>query len=252
MAERRENSVLFSLRELRQIEDDRVKQEDNDKQAAEEAVRQAKIAEERARQAAIEQQRRDAEAAENRRLEAEQLRLREEQLRLDEVERQRRADNDSRLEQERVRLEIEAKTQLAARRKPWALIIAASVLFVLVGGLGIYLKMTSDEKAANEAQAKIEKEQYEKAIADMKAQMEKAQGEFQAATKRSAELLAMIEKEKDENKLKELKAERDRQEAIMRAKGEEMERLRKEDIRQRTQAVDVKCKNPNSPLCGVK
>ena len=55
MSDRRENSVLFSLRELRSIEDDRVKQEESaeaarieaERKAREEEIRRAKEAEKR-------------------------------------------------------------------------------------------------------------------------------------------------------------------------------------------------------------
>ena len=42
MAERRPNSVLFSLKELRRIEDDRVKQEETDEQKRKDAEVRAK------------------------------------------------------------------------------------------------------------------------------------------------------------------------------------------------------------------
>ena len=52
MAERRENSVLFSLRELRQIEDQRVRTEEEDVKKREEDARAAREAAEHARLAA--------------------------------------------------------------------------------------------------------------------------------------------------------------------------------------------------------
>ena len=58
MSERpRENSVLFSLRELRRIEDDRVKKEQEAARAKAEAERQAKEAADRAARDAEERRR---------------------------------------------------------------------------------------------------------------------------------------------------------------------------------------------------
>lgn len=52
MAEQKESSVLFSLKELMSLEEDRIRQEDNDKKRKEEAEMQARLdAERRARDA---------------------------------------------------------------------------------------------------------------------------------------------------------------------------------------------------------
>ena len=83
MAEQKESSVLFSLKELMSLEEDRIKQEDDDKKRKEQAEVQARLdAERRARE------------AEEARLASDQERRRQEELeqehrRLEELERER-------------------------------------------------------------------------------------------------------------------------------------------------------------------
>src|SRR5437016_8492169 len=102
MSDRRENSVLFSLRELRTIEDDRVQQEadaekariESERRAREDEIRRAKEAEESKVRAAEDKIRREQEERE--RVE------RERELRLKEPERRAQIEAASRLEQHRI------------------------------------------------------------------------------------------------------------------------------------------------------
>src|SRR6185369_16742017 len=59
MFEQRENSVLFSLKELRRIEDDRIRQEEADVQARVEAERHAREEAERRAREEVERRARD-------------------------------------------------------------------------------------------------------------------------------------------------------------------------------------------------
>ncbi len=150
-----ENSVLFSLRELRRIEDDRVKKEQDAARAKAEAERQAKEAAEQAARDAEERRVRDE--AERARLarEAEEQRDREGNLRLQEAERRARVEGEMRINEERMRLEIQHKK----KHSPVKAVLGVAGVLVLIGG-GVGYKMYSDHQrelaVAREEKARVE------------------------------------------------------------------------------------------------
>jgi hypothetical protein len=170
MAERRENSVLFSLSELRRLEEDRVRQEEADQQARAEAERRARAeAEQQARDAEDARRRASEEFAMRERLERERM-GREEGLRLQEAERRARIEAESRLQEQRMHLEM---TMRAAANKapPVKLILsAAGALVLVVAGLGYYMyqrheqetaALIAEKRRAEEATRKAEQEKIE-------------------------------------------------------------------------------------------
>jgi hypothetical protein len=174
MSERRENSVLFSLKELRNIEDGRVKKEKEEADARLDAERAAKAAAERAIRDAEERKLREEEDRVRRIEEDKVNRVREEQLRLQEAE-------------QRARLEVQAKTQHKSPLK--AILGVTGVLVVVAVGLGY--KMYSDHQteiaaeransARLEAEAKAKQVELEARLAslqkDTDAKLAKAQTE---------------------------------------------------------------------------
>jgi hypothetical protein len=183
-----ENSVLFSLRELRRIEDDRVKKEQEAARAKAEAERQAKEAADRATREAEERRARDE--AERARLarEADEQREREGSLRLQEAERRARVEGEMRINEERMRLEMQHKK----KHSPIKAVVSVAGVIVLISA-GVGYKMYSDH-------------QKELAIA----REDKARVEIEAK-KKQAELearYAMIEKE-FADKLKKAKSQAD-------------------------------------------
>jgi hypothetical protein len=191
MAERRENSVLFSLKELRNIEDGRVKKEKEEADARVEAERAAKAAAERARVEAEERARREEEDR-VRRIEEEKLnREREEQIRLQEAERRARVEGEVRLQEQRLHLEAQAKREQKSPMK--AIMGVTGALVLIAGGLGY--KMYSDHQAELsveraraaeiQEQAKREKAEVEARLAaiqkDMDAKLSKAQTDAERA-----------------------------------------------------------------------
>ena len=183
-----ENSVLFSLRELRRIEDDRVKKEQEAARAKAEGERQAKEAADRASREAEERRVRDE--AERARLarEADEQRDREGSLRLQEAERRARVEGEMRINEERMRLEMQHKKKHSPVK---AVVSVAGVIVLIAGGVGY--KMYSD---------------HQKEL--MVAREEKARVELEAK-KKQAELearYAMIEKDFAE-KLKKAKSQAD-------------------------------------------
>jgi colicin import membrane protein len=190
-----ENSVLFSLRELRRIEDDRVKKEQDAARAKAEAERQAR--EEADRLAREAEERRVREEAERARMakEAVEQREREEQLRLQEAERRARVEGEMRINEERMRLEMQHKK----KHSPIKAVLGVAGALVLLGG-GIGYKMYSQhqtelaaERAEREriaAQARKERAELEAKLVgiekNMNDQLAKAKTEEERARIRAA------------------------------------------------------------------
>jgi colicin import membrane protein len=135
-SERPENSVLVSLKELRRIEDERVKAEADARRAQAEAERRARAeAEQRARD---EEMRRVREEEERRqRAESERAaRDREDRLRLEEAERRARVEGELKLKERQVLEEQRLRHINGHRsgRKTWLAATAGAALFVAVGG----------------------------------------------------------------------------------------------------------------------
>jgi colicin import membrane protein len=142
MSERpRENSVLFSLRELRRIEDDRVKKEQEAARAKAEAERQAREAAERAAREAEERRIRDEQERVRLAKEEEEGRQREGHLRVQEAERRARVEGEMRINEERMRLEMQHKK----KHSPVKAVVTVAAVLVLIGG-GIGYKMYSDHQ----------------------------------------------------------------------------------------------------------
>src|SRR5262245_52446709 len=208
-----ENSVLFSLRELRRIEDDRVKKEQEIARAKAEAERQAREAAERAARDAEEQRVRDE--AERARLAREEhvAKEREGHLRVQEAERRARVEGEMRINEERMRLEIQHRK----KHSPVKAVLGVAGVLVLIGG-GVGYKMYSDH-------------QHELAVAHE----EKARVEMEAK-KKQAELearYAAIEKDFAE-RLKKAKSQAD------------IEALQKERLQQRLEAQSGRPSRPHT------
>jgi len=188
MAERRENSVLFSLRELRNIEDERVKQEEAEDRARIEAERKAREEEIRRAKEAEEQKRRDEEERiRQQQLERERL-DRDGQLRLQEAEKRAQIEAATRLEQ--ARIEAEAQAAAAAKKLPVKQIVGGIVALILIaGGTMGYLVNKHNIEIKEQAAAADAKRQAEVAALRQKAEEEK-----KAFEKEVAELQGSLEK----------------------------------------------------------
>jgi hypothetical protein len=177
MAERRENSVLFSLKELRRIEDDRVKKEEDEAKARSEAERAAKEAALRQSRDDEERRRREEEDRLRRIEEEKESKVREEQIRLQEAERRHRVEGELRLQEERMRLEVQSR----AGKSPLKAIIGVTVALVAIAG-GLGYKMYSDHqmemKVANaraeelERQNKLAQAEYERKMVAIQKEMD--------------------------------------------------------------------------------
>jgi dTMP kinase len=168
-SERRENSVLIALKELRGMEDARVKREQDETRARLEAERAAK--EMVARQAREQEEARKlAEEDKVRRVEEEkQSRLREDKVRLEEAERRARVEGEMKLQEERMRLEIQSR---AHHRSPVKAVIVAVAGVALIGGVLLY--RLNSQRQAEQAAAAHER-QVERQVSEEKAKLREAE-----------------------------------------------------------------------------
>ena len=174
MSDRRENSVLFSLKELRRIEDDRVRQEQDELAARREAERAAKEAADRAAREAEDKRQRD-EAERIRRAEEEAAaRTREDQMRLQEAERRARVEGEMRIHEERMRLEVQTK----AKNSPVKAVVSVAVVIIAVAG-GLGYKMYTQHEAEMAAQ-RAELARVEAAKAKVEAEKAAAEAEYKS------------------------------------------------------------------------
>jgi len=198
MAEQKESSVLFSLKELMNLEEDRIKQEEQEKRRKEDSATQARMdAERRAR----EEEEARVRADENRRR-AEEQRVREDAARVEairqaEIEKARlEAENAARLEQLRHQQEherhITALTQDKSKKKLTVMVYGgAAVLVLALGGFGFYIKHSMDESAATEAR-------HQQELLEAKAMTDKLNAQLSQQNDNIASLKAEAEGAKDE------------------------------------------------------
>jgi colicin import membrane protein len=167
--EKRENSVLFSLRELRQIEESRVKEEEH-------AVRSAQEARQAAAQEA-ERKRREAEDAKVRAERDEVLRIeqaregaeREARMRVESAEAMERQRVQAALEQQRLQHEMELRRAEVAKKRPtWMLAVTGAAL-VLTALLVIFVVRAIGQKQEAEEVAVQAKQIADKAVKDAQA-----------------------------------------------------------------------------------
>ena len=201
-SDRAENSVLFSLKELRRVENERVKAEADARKARAEAERRAKAeAEARARD---EESRRVREEEERRqRAENErEARLREDRLRLEEAERRARVEGELKLKQQLL-LEEQRQRHTHGRRfgrSVWVAMAAGIALFVAVGG-GLAAWASQQHQAEKKALAR-EIEQARAAQLDFDAKIraleEKARRDIAAAKSANdqARILSELQRQK--------------------------------------------------------
>ena len=197
-----ESSVLFSLKELMTIEEDRIKTEETDRQAAAAEAERARLEAERlAREA--EEARKAAE--EQRRLQEEQ-RVREEAARLEAIqqgeiakvkqEAQSRAQMEAMTAQQEHERKLAALTQDKTKKNLRNALIGGGLLVLIVGGIAGYFvyqgKVESDRAlAAQQAEAsriKVEKDRKEKELMQMLTEIKELQRQKDAAAGDTAKL----------------------------------------------------------------
>ena len=173
--EKRENSVLFSLRELRQIEENRVQEEEHAVRSAEEA--RATAAQE------AERRRREAEEAKARAERDEFLRIeqarenaeREARMRVESAEAAERQRVQAALEQQRLQQEMELRRAEVAKKRPtWMLVVTG---FAIVGTIaaGIFAVHLIGSSAADRAAKETAERARDQAVQEAKEAQDKVE-----------------------------------------------------------------------------
>jgi hypothetical protein len=205
-SDRADNSVLFSLKELRRLEDERVKAEADARRAQAEAERRARAeAEQRARDEETRRARDEEEG--RRRAESErEARQREDRLRLEEAERRAKVEGELKLKEHLLREEQRQRHIHGRRfgRSAWMAVAAVTALFVAGGGgLAAWAsRQHQAEKKALEREIEREIEQARATQLDFDAKIraleEKARREVAAAKTASdqARILGDLQRQK--------------------------------------------------------
>lgn len=223
--EKRENSVLFSLRELREIEENRVQEEENAVRKAEEARRMAQEAAERARRAEedarIQAERDHQRSIEEARLAAE----REARMRVESAEAAERQRHQAALEQQRLAQEMELRRAEVAKKRPtWMLVVTglAVVGAIALTVVGIWAYNNSKEADARAAEAQRLEEEHAKEVKQLQANAAKLQQDSDEIQARLDKAIADVGNARD---AAELKAAQERLMALNKEKAEMNARL---------------------------
>ena len=202
MLDSRDNSVLKSLKELRKQEEDRVKKERAEAEARADAERRAKEDAERKSKEEAERAKREEEERLRRTEEEREAREREERIRLEESERRARIEAETKLQQEKMRLDAQVKTAAQKKGTPVNVIIAVVAVVLVIAG-GIIYKIKADhekQRAADIAARESEREREKLRLAEQEKRMELLEASFKkqlAEAKSDAERLA-IQKQLDD------------------------------------------------------
>ena len=199
LLENRDDSVLFSLRELRDIERGRVRSEQERRRQAQEAERR-RIEEERQR-ALAERQRREQE--ERLRLDEQERLRREEELRLQAAEQHARIAALAAIEQQRLENEMELRRQEISKKRPTWLLAVVGVLIVLGGSLGVWAYQTAVDRELAERQARA----LVAEIQTLEAQMKDVKARLAAATTAEARAAAQQQLATTQQQLDDLQAQ---------------------------------------------
>jgi len=248
MAERRPDSLLFSLKELRRIEDDRVKQEENAEEARIQAEIRAKEEAERRAREAEEQKRRDEEERIRREQEEKERQTREGQLRVQEAERRARVEAEMKLQQQRMAMEMDAKSK-ARRTFQFKLIVGLTVGVILIGGgLTYYLVKKDQEAKATAARLEVERREKEKREKEWAEKERRFQEQQDQLNNKINELMASLANAKDDAKRELIRKQ-------IRAQQAEAGRLAQARAREKAAALKrakrIRVRNTNDPLGGL-
>jgi len=179
MSEQNESSVLFNLRELMSLEEERINTEEADAKAVAEAEARRKAEEEARRKAEEEfrlKQERDAQLAEERRIrDEEERRIREREeaalrVRLESEQRARLEEQTRQLGHEEKLKQIEAQR----RKGLHPAVLAAAIVLLIGAGAGVYFGViVPQQQKAEQARIAAQKLAEETASAKQRAEDEK-------------------------------------------------------------------------------
>jgi len=220
MAEQqKESSVLFSLKELMNLEEDRIREEEAQKEAQAKAELAAKMAAERAAREAEEIRLRNEEEARRQ----EETRRKEDAARLDAIRmgelEKARADAEHRARMATMTAQQAHEQTLAAltqdkHKKRLQIIVGVVVAILLIGGVsgGIAFKQHQEESAKRAAVLEAQRK-------DTEERLRRLQSDFDMANRKESELQASLANAKDEATRAKLQAELEAQKKATAAVG---------------------------------
>ena len=250
--EKRENSVLFSLRELRQIEESRVQEEEHAVRSAEEArLRAQEEAERRVREA--EEARIRAER--DHQLSIEEARVaaeREARMRVESAEASERARQQGDLERQRLAQEMELRRAEVAKKRPtWMLVVTGFALVAAVALIffAIQKMQQSDEDAKKKEVAEQEAKKAVDAAKEAQAALDKVTkdlDDLQDKVSKAVDSVVSAQNDADRASAKQRLAQLQQEEADMRAR--QAEAKAKADRAVRLQGLKTSDECKNNPL----
>ena len=212
MAEQqKESSVLFSLKELMNLEEDRIREEEAQKEAQAKAEMAARQAAERAAREAEEARLREEEEARR----TEEQRRKEEAARLDAIRHgeleKARAEAEHRARMATMTAQQAHEQTLAAltqdkHKKRLQIIVGVAVAVLLIGGVGGILTFKQHQEEAAKKAAVLEAQRK-----DTEERLRRLQTEFDLANRKEQELQASLANAKDEATRAKLQAELEQQ-----------------------------------------
>lgn len=244
---REENSLLFSLKELHKLEEDRQREEEDARVAAIEAERRAKEDAERAVREAEEARIKAQKDAERRAREEKERKEMEDRVRLEEAERRARIEAQARIEENRLAAEAEA---IRTKPIPWKLIGAVAAALVTLSVIILIVVNRSQAAAKMEARrsliAKLDAER--KADKDEQARLQKVLTEKMAEVDRISKMLGSASDEKERIELARQARDAARRASAAAADAEAQRKAAKE---REKKAKFERCKGSDDPLCGI-
>jgi hypothetical protein len=208
MAKKQPNSVLFSLEELRRIEEERVADEEKKKRDAIEAANRAREeAVQREKEAALRKQQEDEER-QRKEQEAQEAAEREERLRLAEAERRARIDAEMKLQQHRIAMEAEAAAKVKAHKLRNTILVITGSAVLALAGLGYFLHKKSEEKAQAEQARQAIANQIEDLKREFAAREERFKAEQEGLEDKMAELNDTLKSAKNDARRELLRKQR--------------------------------------------
>ena len=247
MASREENSLFLSLKEVHNTLQDRLKEEEDEKQSALEMQRRAVEDEARRKREEEEAKVRAAEDAIRREREERERKEREDRIRVEETERRARIEAQARIEEAQIRAATEA---IRNKPIPVRLIAAVSAVLIAFSIMVVIVVKRSQEAAKKDAMAKAiaQIDAERRHDRDEEARLQKALKARMAEAERLGEMFNAAKSEQERIRLKDQAADAASRAAHASAEAEAQRRAAKE---REKKAKFERCKNADDPLCGI-
>lgn len=249
MSDQNPNSVLFSLEELRRIEEERVAAERDAERRSVEAQRQAQLDAQKRAQEEEEARLRAEEDRKRAEQDARDHADREERIRIAEAERRARVEAEMKLQQERIAAEADAEARVKARHLRNTILGIAAAAILALSGLGYFLYLKSEETTRKEQELAQQKAILDKARKEAADEQRQFQLKQDALEKEKRALLTRLSSAKSDAErallTKQLASRRERERNLAEAQ-------RRAAAASRRRAKRIRLRKGNDPLGGLK